>query len=97
MKGGELEARYSWVGLAGLALSALCLGIGLVLYLIQHQAPLAGVLLHAGLLILMATPALRVVITTADRLRRRDMTFVMVTVTVLLELVLAGWLATRRL
>ena len=53
-------------------------------------------LLGLGLVLLMAMPAARVVLATAERARRRDWYFVAATVVVLVELSVAMWFAARR-
>ena len=50
------------------------------------RCPLAGSLLSTGLLLLLATPVARVVVSVIDYARERDWLFVTLTVIVLLEL-----------
>lgn len=97
MSGGELESRLSWVGLTAVVLSALALAAGLGCHVADQNAALSARLLQAGFVILMATPILRVLISTAERMRQRDWTFVVVTVVVLAEVALAAWFAGQRI
>ncbi|HXG54403.1 MAG TPA: DUF1634 domain-containing protein [Vicinamibacterales bacterium] len=97
MSGLELESRLSWVGVTVVVLSALALAAGLGFHVADQNAALSVRLLQAGLIILMAAPILRVLISTAERMRRRDWTFVVVTVVVLVELTLAAWFAGQRI
>lgn len=57
---------------AGVVVSAACLGAGLAMWMAGLAAGTADALLTAGLLLLMATPVLRVVVTVAEALRARD-------------------------
>ncbi|MBA3296668.1 MAG: DUF1634 domain-containing protein [Acidobacteria bacterium] len=97
MSGRDLELRLSWVGVSAVTLSALALVAGMALHLAQQNASFSRAVLQAGLVMLMATPVLRVLISIAERTRRRDWAFVMVTVVVLMELALAAWFAARRI
>ena len=71
----------------GVAASSICLAAGLVLTLAHAGGGPARVLLSAGLLLLMATPAARVVLSAVSYARRRDWVFAALTLVVLLELV----------
>ena len=70
----------------GTRASTASLGLGLALALLR-PGRLADVLLHAGLVILLATPVLRVVISIAAFARRREWPFVLYTAFVLALLV----------
>jgi uncharacterized membrane protein len=70
----------------GVIASSACLTIGLVLSLTPATA-LAGVLLNAGILLLIATPAARVAFSVVQYAIARDWTFTLLTSIVLLELV----------
>jgi uncharacterized membrane protein len=71
---------------AGSMISTVLLAIGLALLALAGSAGLAPFALHAGLVVLMATPMMRVLFSLGEYLRRRDWVFVVVTVIVLLEL-----------
>jgi uncharacterized membrane protein len=83
---GALEARLGRLFITGLTISASALAIGLVVYLIAPDAPAALALLIAGLVILMATPLLRVLVSIVEYVRLGDWFFVTTTVIVLVEL-----------
>ena len=72
------------------------LASGLILHVARGDHPAARSLLAIGLMLLMCIPAARVLIATADRVRRRDWYFVGATLVVLVELGLALWFAARR-
>lgn len=69
------------------------LGAGLVLYLMSPDSAVTGVLLHGGVIALMATPAVRLLAAVAGWVRRRDFAFVALAALVVLELALTLWLA----
>jgi uncharacterized membrane protein len=77
--------------------SGAALACGLILQVARADHPAARSLLAIGLMLLMCIPAVRVVIATAERVRRQDWYFVVATVVVLMELCLALWFASRRL
>ena len=79
----------------GTVTSSACFAAGLMLMIIGRGGALARVLLPAGLFILMATPATRVIVSVVEYGRERDWLFVALTLTVLLALaasVLAAFL-----
>jgi len=71
---------------AGVTLSSVCLGAGLLIGLATGDGALARVLLNIGIIALLATPVTRVVISIAEYVSERDWTFVTLTVVVLGEL-----------
>lgn len=77
----------------GVMASSICLGAGFVLTLAGLAGGLARALLGAGLLLLMATPVARVVVSAVAYARRRDWMFVGLTLVVFLELVASVVLA----
>jgi len=97
MSARSLETRFAWMGVAAVTVSAAALIAGLGLHLANPDTSFSKTLLQCGLVLLMATPVLRVLISTAERVRSRDWIFVAVTAAVLLELALSGWLASQRL
>jgi uncharacterized membrane protein len=82
----RLELHVGRLFTAGVAISATVLAIGLVLYLVAPDAASTGRFLNAGLLILMATPMLRVMLSVVEYLRMGDWFFASTTLAVLAEL-----------
>jgi uncharacterized membrane protein len=82
----RLELAVGRVLRLGITASSVCLGVGLVLALTMVGAGPARVLLTTGLMILLATPAARVVVSAVDYAREHDCLFVVMTLIVLLEL-----------
>jgi len=68
------------------ALSSACLAVGLVTYLAAGGADLSRLLLQTGVIVLLATPVARVVVSIGQYLSERDWTFAALTAIVLLEL-----------
>jgi len=85
---GELERVLGKVLLTGITTSTIALAAGLALALGWPTYAAGDLLLRAGLVILMATPAVRVLVSVVEYARSRDWLFVALTTTVLL--VLAG-------
>jgi uncharacterized membrane protein len=77
----------------GVLASSSCLAVGLVLTLAGSANWSQSVLLTAGLVALMATPAARVVASAVTYLRRRDWAFAVLTLIVLLELLASALVA----
>lgn len=75
----------------GTHISTLLLALGLAYALIDPGAPALG-LLHAGLVMLMATPVLRVAVSVIAFARRREWWFVACT-SIVLALITSGVLA----
>lgn len=92
----DLENRLLWIVKAGVVASGAILAAGLVLHMLDADQPAARALLAIGLMLLMSVPALRVILATAERMRRRDWYFVIATVLVLVELSVALWFAAGR-
>lgn len=82
----RLEEAVGRVLRTGVAASSACLAVGLGLSMVRPAAGPAHVLLSTGLIILMATPICRVVISVAEYALERDWLFVALTTIVLLEL-----------
>jgi uncharacterized membrane protein len=80
----------------GVLVSSACLAAGLVSALVVGETRFARVLLSAGLVLLMATPAARVVLSAVSYLRRRDWLFATLTLIVLLQLLASVIVALRR-
>jgi len=82
----RLERQLGWLLVTGVTVSSVCLILGLVLVLFVSAGGWSDHLLTAGLLILMATPMLRVVVSIVEYVRIREWFFVLTTVVVLTEL-----------
>ena len=85
MAATRLEKVIGTVLRVGVGTSSACLALGTVLFFLSG-APLALVLLQAGILILLATPVARVVVSVVEYVIERDWTFTTLTVIVLVEL-----------
>jgi uncharacterized membrane protein len=81
-----LERQLGRLLLTGVLVSALCLSVGLILFVNDMTSPAASRFLNAGLIVLMATPILRVVISAVEYVRMRDWFFATTTLIVLVEL-----------
>jgi uncharacterized membrane protein len=83
----RLEVVIGVVLRAGVMLSSACLAIGLVLSLsLAAAASAAGILLQVGILVLLATPIARVLVSVSEYIRERDWRFTTLTLIVLVEL-----------
>ena len=82
----RLERQLGLLLVIGVTLSATCLTLGLGLLLFSSGSVWADRFLTGGLLILMATPMLRVVVSIVEYMRIREWFFVMATLVVLTEL-----------
>ena len=82
----RLEHMIGVVLRGGVVVSSVCLSAGLMLSLIGVE-PAASFLLNAGIIVLLATPVSRVVVSTIEYIVERDWTFATLTFIVLLELV----------
>jgi hypothetical protein len=87
----SFEHRYRWMSVAMVGLFALAFAIGLGLHLTDPGGPGAMFALQAGLILLMVSPAVRMGVATAERLRKRDYAFAVMTLVVLLELGIVFW------
>ena len=92
---GSLELAIGRVLRVGVFASSVCLAAGLLLTLAGQAGSVAHVVLTSGLVILLATPGARVVVSVVEYAREGDWVFVALTLTVLLALVgsvvLAFW------
>ena len=82
-----LEVLLGRVLGAGVMFSTIALAAGLVAALAVKTGRLTNVLLTTGVLMLIATPVARVVVSSITYVRRRDWTFAVLTLIVLAELV----------
>jgi len=92
----DIEDRYAWVVNTSLLGSSFVLVIGLIVHIVLADEALAQRILRVGLVLLMATPALRILIAVADRARRRDVQFIVISLVVIVELCLTLWYAAAR-
>jgi uncharacterized membrane protein len=82
----KLERLIGIVLRAGVIASSACLAAGLLLSLATGGGPVANFLLNAGIVILLATPVARYVVSIVEYVRERDWRFATLTIIVLLEL-----------
>ena len=82
----RLERAIGAVLRFGSVASTLLFAIGLLMTVAGYRPGLARILLEAGLIILIATPAARVIVSVIEYIRERDWTFVALTLIVLLAL-----------
>jgi len=82
----RLELAIGAVLRFGSVASTSLLAIGLLMTLAGYRAGIARMLLEAGLVILISTPAARVVVSVIEYVRERDWTFVALTLVVLAAL-----------
>jgi uncharacterized membrane protein len=71
----------------GVAASSICLAAGLLMTLVGGEGAVTHTLLTAGVVVLLATPVVRVAVSSVGYARRRDWLFVTLTLVVLAELV----------
>ena len=91
----RMEAAIGRVLRVGVTMSSVCLASGLALSLLNGPSRMSNRLLNAGIVILMATPVGRVVISVGEYVVERDWFFVAMTSIVLLELLASVVAATR--
>jgi len=82
----RLETTIGEVLRFGTITSSTMFALGLVMTLAHYQPAVAQLLLVAGLVILLATPVMRVIVSVIEYVRERDWTFVLLTLIVLLAL-----------
>jgi uncharacterized membrane protein len=80
-----MERRIGQVLLAAVLIAAGCLLAGLALWM--GAAPAGPALMNAGLIVLMATPVLRVTLSIFENVHERDWTFAAVAAAVLAILI----------
>jgi len=93
---GRLEHHLGRLLVTGVIASAVLLFAGLALWLANPEIPVARWLLNGGLVVLMATPILRVFVSVVEYVRMRDWFFVAITVVVLIELTVTVVVALTR-
>jgi uncharacterized membrane protein len=82
----KLERAIGAVLRAGVIVSSACLTLGLLMTLVDPNGALPQVLLNTGIIVLLATPVARVVVSIAQYTLERDWTFATLTTVVFLEL-----------
>lgn len=82
----RLEVHLGRLLVAGVSVSAVLLAFGLTAWLSDPHRLAAVWMLNAGLIVLMATPILRVVVSFAEYVSMRQWFFAAVTLVVLAEL-----------
>ena len=82
----RLEQRIGEVLHVGTFLSSLLFAAGLVMTLVGYRTDLSQILLATALVVLIATPPARVVVSVIEYVRERDWVFVALTLVVLLAL-----------
>lgn len=82
----RLEAIIGVVLRVGVATSSVCLALGLALSFVPSAGASASWLLHIGIIVLLATPVARVVVSVVEYVSQRDWLFATLTIIVLLEL-----------
>jgi uncharacterized membrane protein len=92
----RLEIHLGRLLAAGVTVSAILLAIGLGLWLFHPNHAAAMWLLNAGLIVLMATPIMRVVVSFAEYVSLGQWFFAGVTVLVLAELTITVLVALKR-
>jgi uncharacterized membrane protein len=79
----QTEVTLGRVLTVGTRASTMCLGAGLVLTFFLPQERVTAVLLTVGLVVLLATPVTRVIVSIVEFARQRDWLFVLYTSIVL--------------
>jgi uncharacterized membrane protein len=92
----RLEHHLGRLLVTGVIVSSVLLFAGLALWLAAPEAPVVRWLLNGGLVVLMATPILRVFASFVEYVRMRDWVFVATTLLVLLELTVTVLVALTR-
>jgi len=95
-RAGDLEIRYRWMSIAVVVLFGATFAVGLILYVLDHESRAAAVVLHAGLILLMVSPAVRMLVAGAERIRRQDWAFLALMAVVVFEMALVLWRAITR-
>ena len=92
----RLEVHLGRLLAAGVAVSAALLAVGLGMWLFNPNDGGALWLLNAGLIVLMATPIMRVMVSFAEYITMRQWFFAGVTILVLVELSITVLVALSR-
>ena len=92
----DIEIRLRWVTGTLVVLFGAFLLTGMVFHLLSPGSALSVRLLEVGIILLMAAPAVRILIAVAERVRRSDWPFVVMTLVVVLELAIVLWRAAAK-
>lgn len=92
----RLEHHLGRLLVTGVIVSALLLAAGLALWLAHPDGASALWLLNFGLVVLIATPIMRVMLSLAEYVRLREWYFVVTTMAVLIELTVTVIVALTR-
>jgi uncharacterized membrane protein len=92
----RLEVHLGRLLVTGVIASAALLATGLGLWLVNPHSGIAFWLLNAGLIVLMATPMMRVVVSFAEYVNMKQWFFAGVTILVLVELSITVLIALSR-
>lgn len=82
----RLERQLGRLLIFGVTTASVLLSFGLLLQIVAPAGDAAGTLLAAGLIMLMATPMLRVIISVVEYAKMGEWFFVLTTLIVLVEL-----------
>lgn len=93
----DLEARFGWLAVAVVIVFGILLATGLLLHVLDPGGAASRGMLEAGLITLMLAPAVRLTIAVAERVRRQDWSFVLMTAVVVIELAIVMWRAASKL
>ena len=93
----DLEVRFAWLVAASVVGFGVLLAAGLVLHITEPGSMRSSRILSAGLIVLMVTPAVRLGLAVAERIRRGDWPFVVMTAAVVVELAIVMWRASLRM
>jgi hypothetical protein len=85
-KHDDLERRFRWLSVGAVFVFSAALAFGLLLYVADQGSDASRIALQTGLVLLMSAPAVRILVATAERIRRRDWTFLLMTAIVAIEL-----------
>jgi len=91
----RLESLLGRLLFIGAMASTALLAVGVALWMLGFRDRLSGPFLNAGLIVLMATPMARVVVSFVEYLRERDWFFAATTLTVLGVLIATILVAVR--
>jgi uncharacterized membrane protein len=91
----RLESLFGKVLVAGVLVSSVLLALGLLLWLAGYDGTWDRRILGAGLITLMATPVVRVIVSSVEYIRRRDWFFAATSLAVLVVLALTIAIAFR--
>jgi uncharacterized membrane protein len=89
-KAPRLEHLIGTVLRAGVMISSICLAVGLALSFVDATSALANILLQVGIVVLLATPVARVLVSIVEYAQQRDWRFTLLTAIVLVELLVSA-------